>query len=171
MGKFQRIRKVKRELKELKVCFSSLSLKAIKEEAVPLILANITHYLNEDGQESLEQCIALLNHYHITNEKFKEHILDLQSKETITKKFEKLSPGLKGALTRKLNERNKTSVAHKKKKESGSAETEKVKYDEEGNIREVYADNEEEEEDDSVAVKTKKTTKGKKTTTKGKKTK
>jgi hypothetical protein len=165
MGKFQKVKKVKRELKELKICFPNLSLEAIKEEAVPLILASITNYLNEDGQNSLDSCIALLKHYHITNEKFKENILDLQSKESILKRFEKVSPALKAALTRKLNEKEKSSVIHKKKREASGAD--KVKYDEEGNIREVFEDDEEEEDDDEdVALKP---MKGNKTITKGKK--
>jgi hypothetical protein len=171
MGKFQRIRKVRRELKELKVCFPSLSLKSIKEEASPLILAKITNYLVSDGTDGLEACIALLNMYHITNDMFKEHILDLQSKESITKRFEKLTPSLKGSLTRKLNERNKTSVAHKRKKENASTEADKVKYDEEGNIREVFADNEEEEDEDGVSIKSNKTKPKKPKTTKAKDTK
>jgi hypothetical protein len=172
MGKFQRIKKIKRELKELKVCFPNNSLKSIKEEVVPVVLAKITDFLTNEGQDGLEDCLGLLNHYHITNEKFKENIIDLQSKESIIKRFEKLAPAIKASLTRKLNERNKTSVAHKRKKEKGSAigDTGNVKYDEEGNIRDVFADNEEDEEEDEVSIKTKKTTKGKKTT-KAKKTK
>jgi hypothetical protein len=53
MGKFQKVKKVKREFKELKICFPKLSLEAIKDEAVPLILTSITNYLNVDEQNSL----------------------------------------------------------------------------------------------------------------------
>jgi hypothetical protein len=170
MGKFSQIRKVKRELKDLKISFPNLSLKSIKEEATPLILGKITDYLVDKGSDGLDDCMTLLNNYHISNDMFKEHIIDLQSKESIIKRFEKLTPSLKGLLTRKLNERNKTSVTHNKRKGNAPIETDKVKYDEEGNIRDVFADKEEEEETDEVAIKTKKP-KAKKATTKGKKTK
>jgi hypothetical protein len=50
MGKFQRIKKIKRELKELKYNFFGYSLQTIKEEIAPIALAKVSYYLGHYGK-------------------------------------------------------------------------------------------------------------------------
>lgn len=75
--------------------------------------------------------MEFLTNYRIPIEKFRENILDLQSKECLIKKYEKLNTGIKSAFTKKYNSVNKTSIKRKKTKMPTEAQ---VKYDEEGNV-------------------------------------
>lgn len=50
LGKFQKIKKIRRELKELKASFTGYNLQAIKEEVAPIILSKIGNYLADLGK-------------------------------------------------------------------------------------------------------------------------
>jgi hypothetical protein len=162
MGKFSTIRKVKRQIRELKYTFPDQNLITIKEESVPLIMSKIANSLIRDGTDGIDDVINLLIEYKISNDVFKENIIDLAA-TSIVSRYEKLSSSIKGALTRKLNERSKTSIKRTKQKtvviEGGN-----VRYDEEGNVREEREEPEEDEQSEDIkSIKTKKkSTKNKK---------
>jgi hypothetical protein len=82
-------------------------------------------------------------------EKFKENIMDLQGKDTIIKKYEKINTAIKTALTKKYNSINKTSIKRKKIKLKGDPI---IKYDEDGNILEEILSEEEDEENSSETI-------------------
>jgi replication factor C subunit 1 len=161
MGKFQKARKIKREIKELKYSFPNCSNTSIKEEIAPLILSKISNNLIDFGNDGIENCLEFMRDYKISIEKLKENVTDLQSNDKILTKFEKISPQIRAALTRKYNEAFKTSIVRKKKKESGGENG--IRYDEEGNIVEIINEEDEEEgsvsksDDENITIKTKAT--------------
>jgi replication factor C subunit 1 len=171
MGKFQKAKKVKREIKELKSSFPGCSNNSIREEIVPLILSRISNNLIDFGHDGIENCLQFMKEYKITMEKFKENVTHLQPNEKILSKFEKIAPTIRAALTRKYNEAFKTSLVRKKKKET--AEESKTIYDNEGNVIEEIKEVEDDEnsanksDDETVTVKAK----AKSRTTKAKTTK
>lgn len=78
--------------------------------------------------------------------------MDLQTKESIIKKYEKLNTGIKSSFTRKYNSINKTSIKRRKMKLPGEAI---IIYDEDGNVvEEIKSEDEEDFEslDDIEAV-------------------
>ncbi len=157
MGKFSTIRKIKRQIRELKYSFPDQNMITIKEETVPLIMSKISNSLIEDGNEGIDAIIDLLCYYKISNDVFKENIIELAA-SSIVSRYEKLHPSVKGALTRRLNERSKNSLKRTKNKSVGAGETSNARYDEEGNVREELEEPEEvEESEEVVSVKTKKT--------------
>jgi len=91
-------------------------------------------------------------------EKFKENIMDLQTKESILKKYEKLNTGIKSAFTKKYNLVNKTSIKRRKTKMLGEVQ---VQYDAEGNVIEEII-SEEEDLESSESIEAVKAPKGKK---------
>lgn len=168
MGKFQKAKKIKREIKELKYSFSNCSNTSIKEEISPLILSKISNYLIDFGNDGIENCLEFMKNYKISIEKLKENVTNLQSNDKILSKYEKISPQIRAALTRKYNEAFKTSIVRKKKKVSGSESA--VRYDEEGNIIDIINEDEDEgsanrSDDENITIKTKapKGKKGKRT--------
>ncbi len=165
MGKFQKIRKIKREIRELKYSFPGCPSNAIKEEVVPLILSKVSDRLIEDDNSGIDACLHFLKEYKLPLDRFKENVLDLHPNSKKVEKFEKINPQVRAALTRRYNEAFKTSILRKKRKEKSQSS---IKYDEEGNIiDELDEEGDSEEEDNStIKVKTKKTK-----TTKNKKSK
>jgi hypothetical protein len=113
-GKISKLRKTQRQLKELKMMFPHDSLQCIKEDVAPIILSKLTDYLVNSGKEGVEQAARLLKEYKLTL--FKDNIIDIQTKQSIITRYEKLTPSLKTALTRRLNEENKSAIVKKKKK-------------------------------------------------------
>jgi len=75
--------------------------------------------------------------------------MDLQGKDTIIKKYEKINTAIKTALTKKYNSINKTSIKRKKIKLKGDPI---IKYDEDGNILEEILSEEEDEENSSETI-------------------
>jgi hypothetical protein len=114
-GKFSKMRKIIRQLKELKQVFN-FSFQAIKEEIVPLVFSKITNCLIDLGKEGVEKVLKIMSTYKISLMLFKENLFDLQPNESILKKYEKLNAGIKSLLTKKLNDEFKTSIVKKKKK-------------------------------------------------------
>jgi hypothetical protein len=110
------MRKVTRQLKELKSVFPNISLRTIKEEIAPLVFSKITNYLIDLGKDGVDKVINILHTFKLTVLMFKENLFDLQPNETLLKKYEKLNAGIKTMLTKKLNEEFKTSIVKKKKK-------------------------------------------------------
>lgn len=155
MGKMQRIRKVKRELRELKYSFPGISTKSIKEEIVPLVLSKIANNLVDYGKDGIDMCLKFMEEYKLSMDKFKEHVMDLQPSEKLLAKFNNVSQPLRTALTRRYNETFKTSLTKRKRKDG--ADTSKVRYDDEGNvIEEMDGEEDEEDEEEPVEIKTKK---------------
>ena len=60
MGKFQKAKKVKREIKELKYSFPGCSNNSIREEIVPLILSRISNNLIDFGHDGIENCLQFM---------------------------------------------------------------------------------------------------------------
>lgn len=117
LGKIQKMRKVNRQLKELKEKFNNYSLRSIKEEITPLLLSLTTESLSK-GKDGIEETTNLFHKYKINTLMFKENILDLQSSGSILNKWEKTPTSIKTQLTKKLNEQNKTTITKKKKSTS-----------------------------------------------------
>ena len=182
MGKLMTLKKTKRELKELKLCFPNCPRKGIKNEIAPLVLSLITNHINEEQYDS---CLDIMKKHKITMELFKENILDLSSEKNRVA-FEHLGSTAKSALTREYNKNFKTSIIRKKGGKAKVGEEESIaggkRFDAEGNCieedgkgsksknEEEDDENDEESLDASLVVngkekKTKAKTKGK---TKGK---
>jgi len=89
--------------------------------------------------------LEFLQEYKIPLEKFKENIIDLQTKDSFVKKYEKLNTKIKSAFTKKYNSVNKTSIKKKKTKINGDIQ---LKYDNDGNVIEEIIS---EDEDDSIS--------------------
>ena len=91
---------------------------------------------------------------------FKENLIEIQSNESLIKRYEKVTPSLKTSLTKKYNECFKTSMIKRKRKDNKEV---KVKFDEVGDIIDALdqsGEEEEQEDDDEVIIKeAKKTTK------------
>jgi hypothetical protein len=114
LGKIQKMKKVNRQLKELKEKFNSHSLRTIKEEIAPLLLS-ITRSSLEKGKDGIEEVSKLFHRYKINTLLFKENILDLQPSASILNKWEKTPTSIKTQLTKKMNEQNKSNFTKKKK--------------------------------------------------------
>jgi DNA polymerase III delta prime subunit len=115
-GKVSKIRKVQRQLKEFKSIFPNHSLRTIKDEIAPIIFSKVLNYLIEHGKEGVEKVIDVISTFKMSIILFKENLFDLQTNDTMLKKYEKLHATIKSLLTRKLNEEFKTSIVKKKKK-------------------------------------------------------
>jgi hypothetical protein len=114
-GKYSKMRKTLRQLKDLKSNFHNYSLRSIKEEIIPLFLSIITNELITNGKDSINGVIELFKKYKINTFLFKENILDLQPSAKILNKWEKINSSLKSTLTKKLNEEYKNLYTMKKK--------------------------------------------------------
>lgn len=115
-GKISKIRKVQRQLKEFKAVFPNHSLRTIKDEITPIIFSKVVNYLIDLGKEGVDKVIDVISTFKMSIILFKENLFDLQTNDTMIKKYEKLHATIKSLLTRKLNEEFKTSVVKKKKK-------------------------------------------------------
>ena len=114
-GKYSKIRKTQRQLKDLKSNFHNFSLRSIKEEIIPLFLSIITNELVTNGKECINDIIEIFKKYKINTLLFKENILELQTSTKILNKWEKINSSLKATLTRRLNEEYKNHSIKKKK--------------------------------------------------------
>ena len=85
--------------------------------------------------------------------------MDLQGKEIMIKKYEKINTAVKTALTKKYNSTNKTSIKKRKMKVHGDPI---VKYDEDGNVIEEILSEEDENESTETIEAVKNAAKGKK---------
>jgi hypothetical protein len=145
MGKFSTIRKIKREIKEIKYSFPNCSMRSVKDEIAPLVLSKIANNLVNFGEDGIEACLDFMVRYRISMDKLKDNIMDLQPNPSIKIKFEALNTQIKSLFTRKYNESYKTSLVRRKKRETDPES--KVRYDPDGNVIEELQEDEEEEEE------------------------
>jgi hypothetical protein len=66
--------------------------------------------------KNLEKVIDIMDDFHITNEMFKEHLLDLCLDKHIQEKIEAIPAPIKAAFTREFNKQHKDFTAVKKGK-------------------------------------------------------
>ena len=146
LNKISRIIKTDRQLKELKKIFNNYSLFEIKNLAGPLFYNLIVDKLVNEGKNGLDGIVDILAHYRMNANMFKENLYDLQSKENQAI-FNKINTSIKTALTKKLNEKFKTSLKQHKTRTIMMPE---IKFDKDGNLLEDvdYDDVDEEEADD-----------------------
>ena len=146
-NKMSKIIKLERELKELKKIFPSYSLFEIKNFAGPLLFNIITDKLVNDGKDGIDNIVDILVHYRMNSSLFKENLFNLQSKDNQTI-YSKINTSIKTSLTKKLNEKFRTSL---KPQKTRTLLMPQIKVDKEGNIIDDYDsdDVDEEEADDS----------------------
>ena len=146
-NKITKIIKLERELKELKKIFHDYSLFEIKNYAGPLLFNIIIDKLVNEGKDGIDNIVDILVHYRMNSNLFKENLFNLQTKENQTI-YSKINTSIKTSLTKKLNEKFRTSL---KPQKTRTLLMPQVKVDKEGNIIDDYNsdDVDEEEADDS----------------------
>ena len=145
-NKISKIIKNNRELLELKKIFSNYSLFEIQNEVGPLFFNIIINKLVNEGKNGIDGIVDIFSYYRMNANLFKDNLYDLQSKEFQTM-YSKINTNLKTSLTKKLNERFKTSLKQHKARTIMMPE---IKMDKEGNVIEDFDldDVDEEEVDD-----------------------
>ena len=108
INKISTIIKINRELKELKKIFNNYSLYEIKNLVGPLFYNIIIDKLVKDGKNGIDGIVDILANYRMSSNLFKENLYDLQTKEN-QDLYNKINTSIKTSLTKKLNERFKTS--------------------------------------------------------------
>jgi len=180
LGKFSQTRKIMREVKELKSAMGpeiTGSKFAVKQDYSKGILDLILYNLNQEGKDGVETVLDIMEHYHLTPDMLKEHLVDLQIKGSKEKDpFDSVPAQTKSYLTRTYNQRHKSSLTKRKAPKRAAAgiesiETEKFDPDIDdapiaaiGTIDEMIAEDEDEmseEEVDLEALGLKQTGKGK----------
>ncbi len=129
-NKISKIMKINRELKELKKIFFDYSLFEIKNEVSPLFFNTIIDKMVTNGKDGLDEIVDIFTFYRMNANLFKENLYDLQSKENQTL-YNKINTSLKTNLTKKLNERFKTSL---KQHKTRTIMMPQIKVDKDGNI-------------------------------------
>ena len=129
-NKISKIMKINRELKELKKIFFDYSLFEIKNEVSPLFFNIIIDKMVTNGKDGLDEIVDIFTFYRMNANLFKENLYDLQSKENQTL-YNKINTSLKTNLTKKLNERFKTSL---KQHKTRTIMMPQIKVDKDGNI-------------------------------------
>ena len=142
-GGISKINKNNRELLELKKIFSNYSLFEIQNEVGPLFFNIITDKLVNEGKNGIDGIVDIFAYYRMNANLFKENLYNLQSKEFQTI-YSKVNTSLKTSLTKKLNERFKTSLKQHKTRTIMMPE---IKIDKEGNIIEDFDLDDVDEED------------------------
>ena len=146
IGKISRLIKVNKEIKELKKIFSDYSIFEISNIVGPLFFNIITNKLIDKGKEEIDNIVDLLVHFGMNVTMFKENLFDIQSKNN-QNLYNKINTSVKTTLTKKLNEKFKTSLKHNKTR---TIMMPKIKVDKDGNLLDDEDDDdiEEEEADD-----------------------
>ena len=149
LGKMSTIRKIRREIKELRSCFPMVPRNAIKKEIAPFILTKI---VGEMDKGNIEAILAFMRRYKITMEVLKENIFDLAG-DKIRGEFDHLGTSVKANLTREYNKHFKSSITRKKEKNKTTVGVAAAKFDEEGNmiVEEEKVQEEEDQEESSVS--------------------
>ena len=88
---------------------------SIQHELVPLVLMMIYKKLSRPGNsgEAAQEAIDVLDDLKISNEMFKEHLLDLNLNKAVNQNFERIDSGKKAAFTRAYNALHKDPTARK----------------------------------------------------------
>ena len=142
-NKISTIIKINRELKELKKIFSNYSLYEIKNLVGPLFYNIIIDKLVKDGKNGIDGIVDILVNYRMNSNLFKENLYDLQSKEN-QDLYNKVNTSIKTSLTKKLNERFKTSLKQHKSK---TIMMPKIKVDKDGNVLDEFEEDDVDEEE------------------------
>ena len=144
LNKMSRIIKINRQLKELRKIFNNYSLFEIKNLVGPLFFNIIVDKIVNEGKKGIDGIVDIFAYYRMNSNLFKENLYDLQSKENQTT-YNKINTSIKTALTKKLNERFKTSLKQHKARTIMMPE---IKVDKDGNLLDDFDDVDEEEADD-----------------------
>ena len=150
-NKISRMIKINRELRELKKIFPNYSLFEIQTIVSPLFFNIIIDKLINEGKNGLDKIVNILAFYGMNANMFKESLLDLQSKEN-QNMYSKINNSIKTTLTKKLNERFKTSV---KQHKTRTIMMPQIKVDKDGNLLDDYDEDdvdEEEADDQSSSI-------------------
>ena len=142
-NKISTIIKINRELKELKKIFNNYTLYEIKNLVGPLFYNIIIDKLVKDGKNGIDGIVDILVNYRMNSNLFKENLYDLQSKEN-QDLYNKVNTSIKTSLTKKLNERFKTSLKQHKSK---TIMMPKIKVDKDGNVLDDFEDDDVDEEE------------------------
>lgn len=123
LGKNSTATKIKRMVRELKAAMghnAQAGRRAIQVEYVPLVL----YLMYKDlMNKNLDEVISIMDDFHITNDMFKEHLLDLCLDKNIREKIEQIPAPTKSAFTREFNKVHKDFTAVKKGKGATKAVT------------------------------------------------
>lgn len=159
LGKNSKTLKSKRLVKELKKAMghrANCDRKTILIEYIPLIFDEIyKHLKNEEVKEAIE----VLDSLNISNDQFKEHVVDLMMDPKANDKLKKISTKVKSALTRAYNATHQTSLKAKKKP-TAAKEVEKDLFDPDREEEEQVSEEEDEQVEFDIE-EIKKKTKGK----------
>ena len=150
-NKISRMIKINRELRELKKIFPNYSLFEIQTIVSPLFFNIIIDKLISEGKNGLDDIVNILAFYGMNANMFKESLLDLQSKEN-QNMYSKINNSIKTTLTKKLNERFKTSV---KQHKTRTIMMPQIKVDKDGYLLDDYDEDdvdEEEADDQSSSI-------------------
>ena len=150
-NKISRMIKINRELRELKKVFPNYSLFEIQTIVSPLFFNIIIDKLISEGKNGLDDIVNILAFYGMNANMFKESLLDLQSKEN-QNMYSKINNSIKTTLTKKLNERFKTSV---KQHKTRTIMMPQIKVDKDGYLLDDYDEDdvdEEEADDQSSSI-------------------
>ena len=150
-NKMQRMAKINRELKELKKIFPNYSLFEIQNIVGPLFFNIIIDKLVNEGKNGIDTIVDIFANFGMNANLFKENLLDLQSKEN-QNMYNKINNSIKTSLTKKLNERFKTSV---KPHKTRTIMMPQIKVDKDGNLLDDYDEDdvdEEEADDESSSI-------------------
>ena len=103
-----------RELKQAMGQQAQAGKYAIQHEFIPIILSMLYKHMSK--QSGAEEAIQILNDFRITNDMFKEHLLDLCTSKKAKEAFDKLSTQQKTAFTKAYNKEHADPTKGKKGK-------------------------------------------------------
>ena len=118
-GKFSSEKKMVRELKELKHAMMdtiSGGQDAIKFDYGPAVLNLLQTCMRKGDDLALDQAIEIYEHYGLTPELAKEHLVDIIFNPKKLNLLDGVESKVKGAFTRLYNSKFKESLVHKKKR-------------------------------------------------------
>jgi regulator of sigma D len=150
-NKISRMTKINKELNELKKIFPNYSLFEIQNIVGPLFFNIVIDKLVNEGKNGIDEIVDIFAHFGMNANLFKENLLDFQSKEN-QNIYNKINNSIKTSLTKKLNERFKTSV---KPHKTRTIMMPQIKVDKDGNLLDDYDEDdvdEEEADDQSSSI-------------------
>lgn len=124
-GKFSSSKKMQREVKELKAAMMehvSGNSEAIKFDYAPALLNLLKVQMVNSDEESFGRALEIYEHYGLTPELVKEHLVDLIYNPAKKDLMEGVETKSKASFTRLYNSKYKESLVHKKKKRVAAEE-------------------------------------------------
>jgi replication factor C subunit 1 len=159
-GAISSLKKTKRILKELKQLFKfNGTCFAVKNEIAPLIYMMIVYNIIDKGKNGFNDVVKIFTKYKLNSTLFKDLLLECQS-DVLKNMYNKITPSIKTAFSKKVNECCSFGVVKQNKKNKKEGNEERVeKRDEDGNIieEEIVNDDDENEESEIIETFTKKT--------------